>query len=216
MVAVVQHPDLACPMPAYRINGKNVLCIHVPKTGGTSVERYLATHSATSMHNSGVKLLKPVCGSFINGALPMQHFHAALLESMFGEGFFDYAFMIVREPVDRMRSEYRHSRKNWRPDSWMPFSTWITWTLSVAAVVPDLHNNHHRPQVDFRCFDAEVFHFEDGMDTILQRLAERLGLPKPEEIPHMKRAKDVKIEVTDACVARVRKFYAADCEAFGY
>jgi len=203
-------------MPAYRINGKNVLFIHVPKTGGTTVERYLGTHSATSMHNEGVKLLRPVRGSLLNLSLPMQHFHAALLEGMFGNGFFDYAFMIVREPLDRMKSEYRHSRALWRPDAWLPFGTWIAWTLNAAKVAPSLHNNHHRPQVDFRCFDAEVFRFEDGMETIVARVAERLGLPKPEEIPHMKRWKEVKIKVSKASEARVRRFYAADYEAFGY
>ena len=47
-------------MPAYRIHNKNVLFIHVPKTGGTTVESFLETHGKMSLHNQGVKLLKPV------------------------------------------------------------------------------------------------------------------------------------------------------------
>jgi hypothetical protein len=203
-------------MPAYRINGKNVLFIHVPKTGGTTVERFLGAHSATSLHNSGVKLLRPVRGSLLFFSLPMQHFHGALLEAMFGVGFFDYAFMIVRDPLGRMLSEYRHSRVLWRPDAYMPFNGWMALALGLTHVTPNLRNNHFRRQVDFRCFDAEVFRFEDGMESIVERLARRLDLPKPAEVPHMKRTKDLEINVSKACAARVRRHFAADYEAFGY
>lgn len=203
-------------MPAYRINGRNVLFLHVPKTGGTTIERFLGAHSATSLHNGGIKLLRPVRGSLMFFALPMQHFHGALIESMFGPGFFDYAFMVVRDPIERMKSEYRHSRVLWRPDAYMPFSPWIALALGLTHLTPNLRNNHFRRQVDFRCFGAEVFRFEDGMATILARLAERLDLPKPQEVPHMKRTENRGMEVSPGCAARIRRHFAADYEAFGY
>ena len=88
-------------MPIYRINNRNVLFIHVPKTGGTSVERYLGLYAQPALHNQGAKLLRPVKDATFTPALAMQHFHAELLEAMFPPDFFDYAFMVVRHPAAR-------------------------------------------------------------------------------------------------------------------
>ena len=96
-------------MPAYRIRNKNVLFIHVPKTGGTTVESFLETHGKSSLHNQGVKLLKPLSDSFLTRSLPLQHFHADLLVAMFAPDFFDYTFMIVRDPLERLTGMSRCS-----------------------------------------------------------------------------------------------------------
>ena len=154
-------------MPAYRINNRNVLFIHVPKTGGTTVEKILSQHASSNLHSQGGKLLKPCRGSILTRSLALQHFHAALLEAMFARDFFDYAFMIVRDPLDKLKSEYRHSRALGRLDTRLPFGAWVEVMLALAAVSPNLSNNHFRPQADFSCFSAEVFRFEDGMDHIL-------------------------------------------------
>lgn len=203
-------------MPAYRINNKNVLFIHVPKTGGTTVETFLSSNSSQSLHNAGVKLLRPVASARLTRSLPLQHFHAELLEGIFAPDFFDYAFVIVRDPMERMKSEYRHSRELRRLDTWLPFDQWLTLTLGLATVAPNLRNNHYRPQVDFPCFKAEIFRFEGGMENIVGRLAERLGLPRPAAIPHERRTEEIAMAVSAASRARVRKFYASDYETFGY
>ena len=40
-------------MPVFAINGKSVLSIHVPKTGGTTVEKVLSQHGPMSLHSNG-------------------------------------------------------------------------------------------------------------------------------------------------------------------
>jgi hypothetical protein len=203
-------------MPVYRINNKIVLFIHVPKTGGTTVETFLSSHSSTSLHNAGVKLLRPVANARLTRSLPLQHFHAELLEGIFAPDFFDYAFIIVRDPMERMKSEYRHSRELKRLETRLPFDQWLTLILGLASMVPNLRHNHYRPQADFLCFKAEIFRFEDGMENIVGRLAARLGLPRPDAIPHKRRTEKIPIRISAASRARVRRIFASDYETFEY
>jgi hypothetical protein len=135
---------------------------------------------------------------------------------MFAPGFFDYAFMIVRDPLERLKSEYRYCRKLERADSMLPFGLWVDLMLRLAAVAPGMRSNHYRPQVDFFCFDAEIFRFEDGIDKILGTLSERTGLAAPSSVPHMRRSDPMPIDAGPRCLAKVQQFYAADYERFGY
>ena len=203
-------------MPVYRIRNKNVLFIHVPKTGGTTVENFLETHGKVSLHNQGLKLLKPFSDSVLTRSLPLQHFHAELLEAMFAPDFFDYAFMIVRNPLERIRSEYRHSKSLDRIDTRLNFQHWVWMMLGLAAYAPNLRNNHFRPQSLFKCFKAEVFKLEDGMEHILASVCARLGIPKPEQIPHERKMTGTPFEVTPETKARIAAFYASDYQTFAY
>lgn len=203
-------------MPVYRINKKNILFIHVPKTGGTTVESFLELHGKASLHNQGVKLLKPVSGSFLTRSLPLQHFHADLLAGMFAPDFFDYTFMIVRDPLERLKSEYRHSRALGRPDTRLNFEHWVRLMLGLAAFAPNLRNNHFRPQSQFKCFNAEVFKLEDGMEHILASVCTRLGIPAPEKIPHERKMTDIAFDVTPVARAKIHAVYDADYRMFSY
>jgi hypothetical protein len=203
-------------MPAYRIGNKNVLFIHVPKTGGTSIEAFLEAHAQPALHNNGRKLLKAYGSTTLEPALAMQHFHADLLESMFPAGFFDYAFMVVRHPLQRLISEYGHSRNLRRVDSRLPFNIWAELALTTARLAPGVSNNHFRPQAEFRCFGAEVFKFEDGIGSIVDALASRLGLPELSGAPHEKRSSMKSPGVSARVCNRVAAAYDADFRTFGY
>ena len=204
-------------MPAYRINGHNVLFIHVPKTGGTSIESYLSGHAAMSLHNRAKRLFRLKDGTLLNRPLPMQHFHARILERMFAPEFFDYAFMVVRDPLDRLKSEYRHSATHLsRIDARLPFGMWARLMLRLTRLSPGQRHNHFRPQSDFVCFNAEVFRFEDGIGHALATVSERLGLPAPDQIPHERRLAGGDFEVSPSVATAVRAAYAEDCERFGY
>ena len=203
-------------MPAYRIRNKNVLFIHVPKTGGTTVESFLETHGKSSLHNQGVKLLKPLSDSFLTRSLPLQHFHADLLVAMFAPDFFDYTFMIVRDPLERLKSEYRHSRALGRIDTRLNFEHWLRLMLGLTIFAPNLRNNHFRLQSQFKCFNAEVFKLESGMEHILGSVCARLGLPAPGKIPHERKMTGSSFEVTPLAKARIRAVYDADYRMFSY
>ncbi len=203
-------------MPAYRINNKNVLFIHVPKAGGTTIETFLAANSPMSLYGRGKKILRPYHSTWVSGHIPLQHFHAGLLEAMFEPGFFDYVFMVVRDPLERLKSEYRYSRKLGRISSRLPFGAWARLELRFARLSPHWRSNHFRPQADFLCFNAEVFKLESGMDFILKNLSERLRLSVNYDVPHMRRSESIDIPVSATTAARIRKFYASDYDRFDY
>lgn len=203
-------------MPVFRINGKNILFIHVPKTGGTTVETILESQCEMSLHSRGGRLLKPSKGSFLTRSLPLQHFHAEILESMFAAGFFDYAFMVVRDPLERLKSEYRHSLALRHPDTLLNFGHWVQLMLRLSKLAPNLRNNHFRPQSQFRCFNAEVFKLEDGLGDLFRALSSRLGIVQPETLPHERRSNDVTLNVTPKIKSLVRSAFDADYRTFSY
>ena len=98
-------------MPILTTGTKRILYIHVPKTGGTSVEDLLRSYGGD------LTLYSPR-----NAGLPCvaQHFHGEVLRELLGLGNsvgnradehgFDFIFMTVRHPISRLLSEYRHQR----------------------------------------------------------------------------------------------------------
>lgn len=203
-------------MPLFRISGKNVLFIHVPKTGGTTVEKVLAKVAPISLHGLGNKSMRVLMGSGkLSRGIPLQHLHAKLLESIFAPGFIDYAFIIVRDPVSRMVSEYRHSRALGRPETRFGFSRWLRISHMISSRLPEFRNNHFRPQAEYPCFGAEVLRFEDGVPEALARVAGKLGVALP-AIPHERRSEAYEVVVTDADRAFIADIYADDYSAFGY
>ncbi len=197
-------------MPIYRIHNRNILFIHVPKTGGTSVEKFLETVAEPGLHNQSRKLLRDFSSGWLAPSLAMQHFDRKLLEAMFPNNFIDYAFMIVRHPVDRLISEYRHSRTHGRLDSRLPFNAWAQLVLRIARWEPHFRNNHFLPQANFRCFDADVYHFEDGIDNIIFDVSSKLELPKPDQIPHEKKTDSEKINISESTLKFIRINYKED------
>lgn len=202
-------------MPLFRIADKNVLFIHVPKTGGTSVERALSTLAPMSLHGQGDKGLRIRADKGQSRPVPMQHLHGRLLEAIFAPQFIDYAFMIVRDPVERMISEYKHSRALDRVETRWGFSSWLRLSLRVARAMPEFRNNHFRPQSEFACFGARVFHFEDGLGRAMTHVGDELGVLIP-ALPHERRSASEVVKVTASDRAFIERAYADDFANFGY
>jgi len=203
-------------MPVFRIGTRNVLFIHVPKTGGSSVEKFLASHAEMALHDRGGRILRPTARALFAPGLVMQHFHGEILRTMFPKSYFDYAFTIVRNPETRLVSEYGHAVSRGRADALLPFSLWARAALRLARAAPCLGNNHFRAQSDFPCFNAEVFRFEEGLEAILRQVCLRLGLSPPREIPHERRSPVAVTRVSGPVRALIAHAYASDYANFGY
>lgn len=203
-------------MPLFRIAGKTVLFIHVPKTGGTSVENALSKLAPMSMHSRGRKENRLRMGGERQGrGIPLQHLHAAPLAALLDPALVDYAFLIVRNPVDRLISEYRHSRELGRPETLFGFSAWLRFSLAVARQVPGFRNNHFRPQSDFACFGAKIFRFEDGLAASVKQVAADLGVEVP-PLSHDRPSQKFEVAVRDGDRSLIRQWYKTDFEMFGY
>jgi len=74
-------------MPLFKINSRIIFFVHIPKTGGTSVENTLARVGEISMHR------KP-----FPDWVPPQHWHAEIYETVIPKDFYDYGFLVCRNP----------------------------------------------------------------------------------------------------------------------
>lgn len=201
-------------MPVYEGRGRRVLFVHVPKTGGTSIEAAFRRAGFTESYRSK---------SFTARGCRPQHLTAADLVEEFPGLPFDYVFAVVRDPVARFGSErvWRagHVAKKGRP---VPdFESFANDWLGRYDADPSAGDNHFRPQVEFLLPQMDVFRFEDGIDWVMSRVAVRLGdarLSRP--VPHRMGPRvdaDRSLDaLTTGTRARLARLYLVDSAALGY
>ncbi|WP_297084238.1 sulfotransferase family 2 domain-containing protein [uncultured Demequina sp.] len=208
-------------MPVLRKDGAALLFVHVPKTGGGSVE--------TAFKDAGWRMDffdhrgGPGSVNYLRRNSP-QHTHAADLERIFRIGRFDAVFSFVRDPLPRMRSEYVwRMRKNDSVDvSGRAFERWLRETLRKSLQNPSIYDNHIRPQVEFMVSGAQNFRVEDGIDRGLAHLADLTGLDLPLTVPRLHKGSEVTsvrpadVEITSRAARLISEFYGEDYRRFGY
>ena len=157
-------------MPVFSLEERkmNILFVHIPKTGGGSVEHFFRDH--------GFKVDLFSCDPSLLSCFKCspQHMHASLLSSMLNLANFDYMFTVVRNPVDRMLSEYK-----WRvrhPWSAHGFDSWYLKVRSEKLKNPYLFDNHVRPQSEFLLPKIKIFSFDLGFSRILDAVAKDVDL----------------------------------------
>ena len=190
-------------MPLARIAGKLVFFAHIPKTGGSSIEEWLGQVGLLGLrHNGAIERM---------GCAP-QHMHAALFESLFKGAFVDARFAVLRDPVDRLVSEYRYrrgqvERKGKRQ---MPsLGAWVDRAFRLYADNPYFLDNHIRPQAEFVSDDMTLFRFEDGLEVVTAWLEALTGVKGP-KLTHMLPATGSAVDVPAELRAKIEAFYTAD------
>lgn len=227
-------------MPVLTVRDKQILYIHVPKTGGTTVEHLLRSYGGSLWFYSPRRTGLPCTP---------QHFHGRLLKTVFSasgatdgrEHAFDFVFMTVRHPISRLLSEYRYQRNlmshhevgDERPELWrrvvgsrhsvvartLSFDIWCRYALLRYSQNSTFLDNHLRPQVEFAAWNPVVYRLEDGLDTIRKQLDEVIGVPG--SLPAERR------KVSTACAGspeelrpstrrRIYDYYSRDFSAYGY
>ncbi|MGN6575380.1 MAG: sulfotransferase family 2 domain-containing protein [Nocardioides sp.] len=203
----------------FRRDDKRILFVHVPKTGGTSVERLFKESGWRVTYLD--RRVGPESDNWMRRCSP-QHMHAEMLRLMFHLDRFDLVFMTVREPLARFRSEYsmRH-RDDLRTDSEL-VDAWAERTFRKYQANPFRHDNHVRPQSEFLVPGAVVYKLEDGLDRMVADLRERFGLEVASTVPHdnarVKKSglPSEQVQISPETEKRVREFYEADYAQFGY
>lgn len=202
----------AVKMPFVCFGAKAILYLHVPKTGGGTIEAWLRTLGPLHFHTVGLPAAL---------RCTPQHLRMCDFRELFGDGFFHHVFMTVRNPYTRIVSEYRMRAvlaKQGFWQAWPTFSQWLETHLDLAAKDPFILDNHLRPQWHFLGSGVEVMKFEMGLPAIVARMANVIGVEPPSTLPHVHRTADQGPEVRFDRVdrLRVREFYARDFEEFGY
>jgi hypothetical protein len=195
-------------MPIFKNkNNDFILFIHIPKSGGTSINTIIERAS----HLHGISLTR--------GSLPVapQHFHAALLSQV---GYADIAhgsFAITREPLNRLVSEYQYRCKN-SPfiKKLFDFETFARFSIDEYDNNSYILDNHIRPQNQFVLPDTKTYKYEDGLFQAMEDISGSFFVEVKGTIRHENRSPHITVKLSQAGYQKVLSFYADDYKRFGY
>jgi hypothetical protein len=205
-------------MPIYSKEGAHFLFIHIPKTGGTTIEavfrkagfeEHFRTRAAESVNH--VMRCTP------------QHFHARLLESLLHLGKFRGIFTVVRNPYRRMQSEFAMRHRDPSKNNPQNVCAWIERVTQQQKQRPFLNDNHIRPQAEFLVPGCEVFKLEDGFEAIFDGLHRKFGLSLPYDKNHRAMSSEKRsgyrsadVSLTSKAIDVIDSFYKRDFTCFDY
>ncbi len=216
-------------MPLARVGGTMLFFVHIPKTGGTSVEAYLRAKGATlALHGQGEGWSR----------VPLQHLHRAAYAEIAPPGAYDHGFAILRDPKARLISEFRMRAEplspKLRPLGWLrvarnrvagrptygvrvdrrieflDFDGWVARMLDAVRSDPWLRSNHIRPQAEFVDPGHRLFRLEAGLEQAFRWIDAVTGTPAAAGDFHERRSEPVPVACSAATEARIRDFYRAD------
>jgi hypothetical protein len=212
---------------------RNLLFVHIPRTGGTSIERLLGLFNAENLWNIG-----PHSPFEATGKSP-QHFTYRELEAILPQDVISrtYKFAFVRNPWDRFLSEFLW-RRRMHALKWFSFSKSLydhgylrsfDEFAQILKVVQESRNDllygldgHLDTQTSFVVdrssnvaldFIGRFEQFERDVWNVLKAV----GIPKL-EIPHENTTNHLKYQLHYSSSGRglVESFYAVDIQRFGY
>lgn len=200
-------------MPIFSRNEKRILFIHIPKAAGTTIEEAFVSAGYDMSYRRGGRY-GPFNDFDKQNRCSPQHMHAKLLEKHFANEEFDVCFTIVRHPVMRIVSEYK-----FRIDSDHSFSRGKSLDDFVNAALDDyesnpmLLDNHIRPQEHFLWRACEVIRLEDGLARVSEMFDGEVRIQGPARMASKDHGR---LEMSEATLARVQRFYQSDFARFGY
>ncbi|WP_298679464.1 sulfotransferase family 2 domain-containing protein [uncultured Lentibacter sp.] len=190
-------------MPLLHSATSVIFFAHIPKTGGSSLEHWLAGRGQLRLRGR-----TPLPGA----RCTPQHMHAADYAPLLEGQLIDAEFAVLRDPVARMVSEYRYRRaqvlKRGRREM-PPFERWAARAMRLYAQDPYFLDNHIRPQAQFVRATTRLFAFEAGLAPITHWLEAFCGVSGP-KLEHRLASTGEDVPVSAAMRARIEAFYAED------
>jgi len=175
---------------------------HIPKSAGQSViqlferERWIADWS------------------ILDGqSLHPNYFEIRLHYKQKGEKL-PRSFAICRHPMRRIESVFAHNRRAKNPHE--------MFRQLEEMDTPELYTvwqKHLRPASDLVLDNTKIFHFEDGLEQAVAKMALLRWIPYNARIEHVAKTNKQKIDWTKAprhIIDKVMQVYAQDYYHFGY
>jgi hypothetical protein len=203
-------------MPLYIDNTKPpLLFLHIPKTGGTTIEAWLESvyeNTPQFLHKVPVK----------NTQISPQHYGykhlTGLLDGQYKEPLFK--FTVVRNPYTRLESEFFYRAQmraiNLGPHPESMFSAWVCDVIQRANACPHIYDNHLRSQIYYYNVDVSVYKFEEGIEGIIRKIALKLDLAPPKTLDSKKVGKKKPVVWSNKALCLVNQFYQDDFSQFKY
>lgn len=194
---------------------RKIIFIHIPKTGGTTIENYMKTIDKPIFYGGYGKLKNII----------FQHLNYKNYIKFFGKEEYNkfIKFSIVRNPYDRLISEYYWSKLNIGFKSNKTFDYFLN---QVEDIVTNrkynltIHHNHFIPQYEFICDSNnnivvdKLFKFEE-FNEILKFLNEKKYNTKKEKNLNVSKNKE-KIILNNNQKKKIYELYKKDFEIFKY
>ncbi len=198
-------------MPIFAINSKCVLFIHIPKTGGSSIRKWLKAEANCTKFYSNQ----------LSGSMKVtpQHLMKKDVVAYLGDNF-DFQFAVVRDPYERMESEffYRMALEKKRVDEKClnGFSHWVLQNLDEMRRNACHCDNHFRRQVDFVDREVQIFKYETGLDLIAGTIQDEIGLQSHAKLGRHKTSQRQPVAWSRRALYKFNQFYERDFSEFGY
>lgn len=186
------------------INEKLFFFIHIPKTGGTSIEKLFDDNILFSKSKLDFMRTSP------------QHLDRSQLERM---GFSEHntkSFTVVRNPLERFESEYKYRFRASRFIKYfVNIDEFAIYALKYKNIFSNL-DNHIKPQIDFIFPNTEIFRFEEGLEQVVEYIDELNLRQNKSVLPHLKKANNFNLCMNSYTVKLINEYYSGDLKAFGY
>lgn len=209
-------------MPLYTINNsaRNIevafYFIHIPKCAGTTIETLFEqlkfdTFLTPKDYRAVRKYIK----------LPPTHFDISLIETMFKLDAI-YSFAMVRNPYDRMLSEYKWAKTKAKYAQFfqkMSFEEFCVHCFKEYSNDSRSFNNHITPQHQFVSKNVnKVFKLENGLEEAIEEVFKDIGiqLNKKITLKKLNATTDEVIQVNQKTKDAIYEFYEEDFKIFGY
>lgn len=186
-------------MPIARIADKLLFFAHIPKTGGGSVEDYMASKGKVALRH-------PFRKGWSRSTA--QHMHAEIHRGLVPETFCDQSFTILRDPLDRFLSEYRYRKM--RDETALGFDQWARQVLGVSQFDPYCFDNHLRPQAEFLRWNMRVFDFSKGLDPVFDWIDAFTNTPRADRVSRKNVSDAFEIVVSSDVKALIEQRYGQD------
>lgn len=147
-----------------------------------------------------------------------QHLQVNDFKILLGQQEWSWLFSVVRDPYDRIESEYhwrtdpQFKKSGVRPD----FSQWVINNLNNAQKNPFIFDNHLRPQTDFIDSDVEIFKYENGLYVITTELEKHFDIPKGLNLLNDNKSLRDEVHWSNEALNLTNSFYRNDFAQLNY
>jgi hypothetical protein len=191
---------------------RKIIFIHIPKTAGSSIEHLLSDGEKYKLDFIGVR----------NGR-STHHYMGIELNIILKDLYKEYyKFSFVRNPYDRLISEYFWCRLNnvghQFNKTFDEFLDYVENVFKNKNFFKPIENDHFIPQYSFLFFNNKllvnnIFKYED-IQTAIPLIKKRLKIKT--EFQHLNKSNKIEITLTDEQKERIYNLYKIDFQTFNY